>query len=566
MRRTWLWLSSALLLLALLPLQTQAQTTTPPLITALAAPSANLLFAGTQCGAYEWPGGPSWTKIAGLDQQINELVALRDGTVFASSGGLYRRAPGGSWEQATDPSSGISGALAVNPAGNQLYVGGESVAGARVATVFRSDDAGRTWQQLSSPGGERTQALAVTVDPASGLQVITALIATSGRSGGVVSLTSSIDGGATWIPIPASTPGNIAFSFYKLRANNWDGVFYAAGYTPDNSLTRLFRLPAAGAALEEIALPDEIRREGINDVAGYYGLEVIGSRAGLFYRQNGGGFQRFENGLNGATVNVLQATAGVRGGISVFAGADRGVFTAYPGISESWFDISAGLQACPQAGPSPYERIPAFEDTPTRRYFAETGHSLSYEFKAFWERNGGLPVFGLPLSEEFSERNLDLNAEFTTQYLERERFEFHPENRDPYRVLLGRLGDELLQAQGRDWRNEGGAANPFQTGPCQTFSVGGQPRTVCGPFLNYWRTHGLEFDGRRGVSYNESLALFGLPLTAPKIERNPDGDEVLTQWFERARFEYHPNNPEPYKVLLGRLGSEVLRSRGVQVP
>jgi murein DD-endopeptidase MepM/ murein hydrolase activator NlpD len=32
---------------------------------------------------------------------------------------------------------------------------------------------------------------------------------------------------------------------------------------------------------------------------------------------------------------------------------------------------------------------------------------------------------------------------------------------------------------------------------------------------------------------------------------------VITQWFERARFEYHPNNPDPYKVLLGRLGSEL---------
>jgi heat shock protein HslJ len=36
------------------------------------------------------------------------------------------------------------------------------------------------------------------------------------------------------------------------------------------------------------------------------------------------------------------------------------------------------------------------------------------------------------------------------------------------------------------------------------------------------------------------------------------GDTVLTQWFERARFEYHPNNPAAYRVLLGRLGAEVL--------
>jgi hypothetical protein len=33
---------------------------------------------------------------------------------------------------------------------------------------------------------------------------------------------------------------------------------------------------------------------------------------------------------------------------------------------------------------------------------------------------------------------------------------------------------------------------------------------------------------------------------------------VQAQWFERARFELHPYNPDPNKVLLGRLGAELL--------
>ncbi len=41
------------------------------------------------------------------------------------------------------------------------------------------------------------------------------------------------------------------------------------------------------------------------------------------------------------------------------------------------------------------------------------------------------------------------------------------------------------------------------------------------------------------------------------MERNASGALVLTQWFERARFEYHPDNPAAYRVLLGRLGAEV---------
>ena len=45
-------------------------------------------------------------------------------------------------------------------------------------------------------------------------------------------------------------------------------------------------------------------------------------------------------------------------------------------------------------------------------------------------------------------------------------------------------------------------------------------------------------------------------------ETNQNGDRVLTQWFERARLEYHPENPAAHRVLLGRLGAEVRNERG----
>jgi hypothetical protein len=146
-----------------------------------------------------------------------------------------------------------------------------------------------------------------------------------------------------------------------------------------------------------------------------------------------------------------------------------------------------------------------------------------------------------------------------TQYLERERFEFHPENNAPYRVQLGRLGDELLKGAGRDWRTEDALDNPFGGRRCQSFDVGGEQRQVCGPFLAYWRGHGVDLDGQAGITAPESTALFGLPLTGVRMETNPDGAVVLTQWFERARFEWHPINPEPSRVLLGRLGAEIVR-------
>ncbi|NJN16339.1 MAG: sorbosone dehydrogenase family protein [Oscillochloris sp.] len=182
--------------------------------------------------------------------------------------------------------------------------------------------------------------------------------------------------------------------------------------------------------------------------------------------------------------------------------------------------------------------------------FPETGYRLDGRFASFWRENGGLPVFGFPISDQMPERGSE--GVYSVQWLERERFELHPENGAPYDVLLGRLGDEALRRQNRDWRS---APPDSPQAGCRFFAETG--RNLCEPFLSYWRSNGLEFDGRPGPSEAESLALFGFPLTAPAVETNSSGATVLTQWFERARFEYLPNNPAPYKILLGRLGAEL---------
>ena len=131
--------------------------------------------------------------------------------------------------------------------------------------------------------------------------------------------------------------------------------------------------------------------------------------------------------------------------------------------------------------------------------------------------------------------------------------ELHPENQPPYHVLLSRLGNDILQQQGRDWFS-------FPKGErrdgCQFFEATGH--SVCEPFLSYWRTHGLEFDGRRGTSDAESLALFGQALSEPQMEVSSDGQPYVTQWFERARFEDHGQQG----VLLGLLANDLVRARG----
>ena len=76
----------------------------------------------------------------------------------------------------------------------------------------------------------------------------------------------------------------------------------------------------------------------------------------------------------------------------------------------------------------------------------------------------------------------------------------------------------------------------------QTFPQAG--KTVRGSFLAYWYSNG-------------GLAQQGLPLTDEFEETNPsNGKTYRVQYFERARFEAHPENAAPYNVLLGLLGTE----------
>lgn len=202
-----------------------------------------------------------------------------------------------------------------------------------------------------------------------------------------------------------------------------------------------------------------------------------------------------------------------------------------------------------------FGRVPAAgaEDA---RCFPETRHCFSGRFETYWDRNGALAVFGLPLTTTADELNRDAGKYYRTQWFERNRFEVHPENAAPYDVLLGRLGDDRLRQLGVNWRSR-----PRESGAkagCLWFEQTG--RNVCNQngsagFASYWRAHGLQ--DPRLDTYGRSLALFGLPLTDARMEKNASGDTVLTQWFERARFEWHPDNPAEFKVLLGLLGSEL---------
>ncbi|MFN8513896.1 MAG: Gmad2 immunoglobulin-like domain-containing protein [Chloroflexia bacterium] len=70
------------------------------------------------------------------------------------------------------------------------------------------------------------------------------------------------------------------------------------------------------------------------------------------------------------------------------------------------------------------------------------------------------------------------------------------------------------------------------------------------PFRDYWESNG-------------GLAQFGFLLASGFREVEADGNTYWVQYFERARFEWHPENAPPYDVLLGLLGNEITTERRV---
>jgi hypothetical protein len=182
--------------------------------------------------------------------------------------------------------------------------------------------------------------------------------------------------------------------------------------------------------------------------------------------------------------------------------------------------------------------------------FTETGITVSGEFWTAWQ--GGrsyedsLYLNGLPITAARNEVSPTDGKMYLTQWFERARFEQHPENQPPYRLLLGLLGTRA--AEGRQSEtpfkaiaNPGGGLRWFpETGhTLGDSSEGGQA------IASFWTRLG-------------GLSQFGFPISQPFMEvSKDDGKPYLVQYFERQRFEYHPENKGTrFEVLLGRLGAE----------
>ncbi|HET9224858.1 MAG TPA: L,D-transpeptidase [Roseiflexaceae bacterium] len=149
-------------------------------------------------------------------------------------------------------------------------------------------------------------------------------------------------------------------------------------------------------------------------------------------------------------------------------------------------------------------------------FFPQTGHHLSNRagFLDFWRANGQALIFGYPITEEIVEDDQ------VVQYFERARFEYHA-------AEAGEAGEIRLGLLGREMQGEADSAGvPDPQNGSRYFPE--TRHTLSGEFLTYWK--------RRG-----GLPIFGYPISE-KVEENGR----IVQYFERARFEYHPEDMKSF--------------------
>ena len=156
------------------------------------------------------------------------------------------------------------------------------------------------------------------------------------------------------------------------------------------------------------------------------------------------------------------------------------------------------------------------------QYFAETGHNVKGEFLRFYKSAPDpLLVFGYPITEELR------SAEGrTVQYFQRARFELSPDRPENQRVQLTPLGQVTYQSGSQQLNIDNPSA-------CQLFSTGFR---VCFAFLDFYKA-------------NDGAAQFGNPISPFEFH-----DNLIVQYFEKARFEWRADRPDGQRVVLTDLG------------
>lgn len=299
-------------------------------------------------------------------------------------------------------------------------------------TLSESVD-GQTWTNLAFPFATKPAGEAPIPVLSQLPNTPNSFVVMNPPSGGQANMWLTTDGGHTWNNLGAGR-------------DNWQFTPYLP--------TGLVSVNAGGQVeVQPFSQPDKqaTARVTANNSAGsrYFG-DTGHNLAGpirRFWEANGGlaqfGYPQTE------TVREFNPADGKVYVVQYF---ERNRLEYHPELAGTKYEVLLGLLGNQltegRRSEGPFKPI-ANPNAPGFTYFQPTGHTLAHTFKEYWEANGGLALYGYPISEEFQEVNPDDGKTYVVQYFERNRFEYHPENKGTrYEVLLGLLGNTLLKQKG----------------------------------------------------------------------------------------------------------------------
>lgn len=159
-----------------------------------------------------------------------------------------------------------------------------------------------------------------------------------------------------------------------------------------------------------------------------------------------------------------------------------------------------------------------------------TGLAVAPEFEAFYNQNGGAPVFGFPISDPF----VDPESGRLTQFFQHLNLEIDQAAQVVTVSPIGNLFAPPVPQQ-----------NPAQisgNSPQRSFPETGH--TIQDEFLTFYEAHG-------------DLTVFGPPIT-PLL----DEGGKLVQYFQNSQLVWNPNAPPEFRVEIASLGSAYFRQYG----
>lgn len=156
------------------------------------------------------------------------------------------------------------------------------------------------------------------------------------------------------------------------------------------------------------------------------------------------------------------------------------------------------------------------------QYFPETGHNIEGEFLRFYKTAANPTlVFGYPITEQITSKDGKV-----VQYFQRARFELRTDLPRDQRIQLTALGTMNYKAGSPQLDINNSSA-------CKSFPTGFR---ACFAFLEFFEANG-------------GAAQFGNPISLFEYHEN-----LIVQYFEKARFEWRADRPEGQRVVISDLG------------